>query len=77
MSVESLTNEITTIDDFGFEFRPWYHWLPESTEDEIYRLEMNQALYRERIKLGRKFPKECNQVRLTEYQRIRVLRERL
>ena len=74
MSVESLTREITTIDEFGFEFKPWYHWRPESTEDEIERLEMNQSLYRERIKLGRKFPKECNQARLAEYQRIRELK---
>ena len=73
MSVESLTREITTIDEFGFEFKPWYHWLPESTEDEIERLEMNQSLYSERIKLGRKFPKECNQARLAEYQWIREL----
>ena len=77
MSVESLTDEITTIDDFGFEFRPWYHWLPERTEDEIDRLETNQLLYRERIKLGRKFSKECNQDRLAEYNRIRVLKELL
>jgi len=77
MSVESLTNEITTIDDFGFENRPWHHWLPERTEDEIGRLEMNQVMYREYIKLGQKFPKECNQDRLAEYNRIRALKELL
>ncbi len=77
MSVESLTNEITTIDDFGFEFRPWHHWLPESAEDEIERLEMNQVMYRECIKLGRKFPKECNQDRLAEYKKIRALKDLL
>ena len=77
MSVESLTNEITTIDDFGFEIRPWHHWLPERTEDEIGRLEMNQVMYRECIKLGQKFPKECNLERLAEYNKIRALKELL
>jgi len=77
MSVESLTNEITTIDDFGFEFRPSYHWLPERTEDEIGRLEMNQVMYRECIKLGQKFPKECNLERLAEYNKIRALKDLL
>ncbi len=75
MPVESLTKEITTIDEYGFEFRPSYHWLPERTEDEIERLETNQLLYRERIKSGRKFPKECSQERLAEYNRIRALKD--
>jgi hypothetical protein len=74
MSVESLTKEITTIDEYGFEFRPWSYWLPESLNDKISRLEMNQSLYRERIKLGTKFPPKVNQERLDEYKLIQELK---
>ncbi len=73
MPFESLTREITTIDDFGFEYRPRYHWLPESPEDEIKRLEMNQAIYSELINLGTRFPPKVNQERMDEYLRIKKL----
>ena len=74
MSVESLTKEITTIDEYGFEFRPWNHWLPESREDEIRRLEMNQAFYREFINLDTRFPDKVNQERKDEHLRIQYLK---
>ena len=75
MSVESLTREITTIDEFGFEFKPWYHWRPESIEDKLKRLEMNQLLFRERIKIGAKFPPKVHQERRVEYDELQQLKQ--
>ncbi len=71
---ESPIEQIRTIDDYGFQFRTDHHWLPESREVELKRLELNQAFYREAINLGRRYPPEVNRDRTTEYRRIRLLK---
>ena len=74
MSIESLDKEITTIDEWGFEIKQWFHWLPESKADLLNRLEMNQAFYRYRIELGTRFPKKVNEERSAEFKQIQELK---
>ena len=74
MSAEDILKQITSVDEHGFEIKPNLWWLPESVEDELKRLEMNQAFYQEFIKGGYRFPREINQARTDEYHRIRELK---
>ena len=44
-SKHNFLDSIDPLDDFGFQVRPHFYWLPEPPEDEIERLEMNLAKY--------------------------------
>ncbi len=70
MSVESLTKEITTIDEFGFEFRPWHHWLPESAEEELKRLNYNLHLFEIGVAHGKRYPEEVSEARENDFDRV-------
>jgi hypothetical protein len=66
-------DSISTIDDFGFQIRPHFYWLPESTEDEIERLELNLAMYDQYLSNGSRFSEKTNNARLDEFNRLKFL----
>lgn len=71
---EALLDEITIVDINGFELKQWFWWLPESREDEIYRLEMNIAKYKEFLKNNQKFTPAENKIRMDEFKRLNQLK---
>ncbi len=68
---------ISPLDEYGFEIRPQFYWLPESTDDEIKRMEMNLAKYEQYLLNGSRFPEKINQVRLDDFNRLKILMERV
>ena len=66
----------STFDEFGFQIRPYFYWLPESLEDEIKRLEMNLAFYEQYLENGSRFPESVNQARLEDFNRLKELLRR-
>ena len=73
-SVKPFLDSIDPFDEFGFQIRPYFYWLPEPIEDEIKRLEMNLLIYAEFIRNGKRFPSEVNEARKREYKRLAYLR---
>ena len=71
---KALLDSMDSLDEFGFQIRPYFYWLPEPTEDEIKRLEMNLAIYKGCINYRSRFPDEINAQRIVEFRRIRELR---
>ena len=69
-------DSISSLDEFGFEIRPHFYWLPESMDDEIKRLEMNLAKYEQYLLNGSKFPDQINRARLDDFNRLQALRAR-
>ena len=69
-------DSISPLDEYGFEIRPHFHWLPESSEEEIKRLEMNLAKYEQYLLNGSRFPEKINHARLDDFNRIRALKTR-
>ena len=70
-------DSLDPLDDFGFQIRPHFYWLPEPPEDEVERLEMNLAIYQEYINNGSRFTDHINDQRTIEYKRAQVLRRLL
>lgn len=71
---QKYLNAITTIDDYWFEYLPWFKHVPEPPSEELRRLKYNQSNYREMIKCGHRFPAHINKARLAEHLRIKKLR---
>ena len=71
---KNFIDSISPCDEFGFQIRKNFYWLPESTEDEIARLEMNIAKYEQYLVNGSRFPEQINRARLDDFQRLRVLK---
>lgn len=71
---QKLLKEITTIDEFGFEFKPWRWWITEEPGEELRRLQLNQDMYVELINGGHQFPVDTRKARSFEYQRILELK---
>lgn len=69
-------DSITSVDTFGFEIRPHFYWLSESTEDEINRLEMNLAKYEQYLLNKSRFLEDINCARLNDFNRLRALKTR-
>ena len=76
-SVKPFLDSIDPFDEFGFQIRPHLYWLPESTTDEIKRLEMNLAIYEQYILNDSKFPEHINQARLDDFNRLKDLQRRV
>jgi hypothetical protein len=70
-------DSISSLDEFGFEIRPHFYWLPESMDDEIKRLEMNLAKYEQYLLHGCKFPEHVNKARLDDFNRLKALRSKV
>ena len=60
-------------DQCGFQIGRWFHWLPESVEDEIERLKFNLAKYEIGITFGARYPQDINVARIADYERLREL----
>lgn len=76
LTLETSLNSISSLDEFGFEVRPYFYWIPETIEDEIARLEMNLLKYEQYIFNGSRFLEKINRTRLDEFNRLSVLRTR-
>ena len=76
-SKHNFLDSIDPLDDFGFQVRPHFYWLPEPPEDEIERLEMNLAKYEQCLLNGSKFPEYINQFRLDDFNRLKDLQRRV
>ena len=70
-------DSISPLDEFGFQVRPHFYWIPETIDDEIARLEMNQLKYEQYLICGSRFPESINRARLDDFKRLRVLKMRL
>jgi hypothetical protein len=73
---QQFLDSISSLDEYCFEIRPQFYWLPESREDEIKRMEMNLAKYEQYLLNGSRFPEKVNLERLKDFNRLRVLRTR-
>jgi hypothetical protein len=69
-------DSISAFDEFSFQIRPQFYWLPESINEEINRLAMNLAKYTQYLENGSKFPESVNQARLADFNRVKELRRR-
>ena len=76
-SFKSFLDSIDPFDEFGFQVRSYFYWLPESIEDEIKRLEMNLAKYEQYLLNGSKFPEHINHARLDDFNRLKNLHLRV
>ena len=61
------------IDQYGFEIGRWMHWLPESPEDEINRLQFNLAWHEVGISFGKRYPHKITDERISDYKRLSEL----
>ena len=75
-SFKSLLDSVDPFDEYGFQIRPHFYWLPESVEDEIKRMKMNLAKYEQYLLNGSRFPEKINHARLDDFNRIRALKTR-
>ncbi len=74
MKFKEFFDSIVPLDEFGFQIRPDFYWLPESKEDEIKRLEMNLAMYEQFLLNGSSFPEKTNKARLQDFSRLQALK---
>ena len=74
MSVESLDNEIATIDEYGFQYRSDYPWLPESLINESQRLHYNLCIYKIGVGFGKKYPPQINKDMADTFDRVRRIK---
>jgi len=65
---------IDPLNEHGFAVRQPQYWLIETPENELERLEMNQAIYEQCLLNKTRFPDEVNKERLAEYRRIQELK---
>lgn len=72
----AFMDSIDSLDEYGFQVRQSLHWLPETREQLIDRLEMNLAIYRESLKNGARFPDSVNTARRNEFIRLDDLKKR-
>jgi hypothetical protein len=75
--IKSFVASIDPFDDFGFQIRPHFHWIPESPKAEIDRLEINLEIYKQYLLNGSRFPEHINKARLDEFNRLESLRRRI
>ena len=71
---KAFLDSINTDDEFGFQIRPYFYWLPEPKEDELHRLEMNLAMYEQFLLNGSRFPEKTNKARLQDFTRLQALK---
>jgi hypothetical protein len=75
--VNSFLDSISPLDEYGFEIRPHFYWLPESMEDEITRLQWNLVKYEQYLLHGSRFPVHVNRARLDDFNRLQYLQSRV
>ena len=68
-------DSIDPLDAYGFEVQPAMHWLYESHDNELKRLEMNQFKFKEFVKCGTRFPAKINKEREAEFIRIQQINQ--
>ncbi len=76
-SFAKLLDQVDNMDEFGFTQFKHNYWELETDQEELKRLELNQAIYREMLKYRTRFPPHIKKERTEEFQRVRYLRERL
>ena len=76
-NTKAFLDSIDPFDEYGFQIRPHFYWLPESTADEIKRLEMNLAKYEQYLKYRPGFPEHIHQARLDDFNRLRALKSKV
>ena len=74
---KTFLDSIDPFDEYIFQLRPHFYWLPESPEDEINRLETNLAMYEQYLLNGEKFPEHINKARTDDFNRLRALKSRI
>lgn len=74
---QALLDSINLFDEWGFRLRQDRHWLPETAEQEIERLEFNLACYEQFILNGSRFPEKCNKARRSEFERLTFLKSKV
>jgi len=73
-SFKYFLDSINPLDEYGFQIRQHFYWLPESIDDEIIRLEMNLAMYEQFLLNGSRFPEKTNKARLQDFSRLQALK---
>ena len=71
---KTFLDSIDPLDKYGFQIRPQFYWLPESSNNEIHRLEMNLAMYEQFLLNGSRFPEKTNKARLQDFSRLQALK---
>ena len=67
-------DSISPIDEFGFQVSQHFYWIPETTDSEIIRLEMNLLKYEQYLLSGSRFPEHINRARMDDFNRLQALK---
>lgn len=70
---KELFESMDTRDEWKFQYRPYFYWLPESTEDRVERLTLNACIYRLHAYFKNKLPEKIHKARMDDFKELQAL----